>query len=121
MWLPLVALYGIRAAAARPDTNEGLSREPGIAAQETGLVSQILSLGRTCFLPALILTHSLTALMTVIVMAIVLAIFVLLRHREGLVSRFFGWIHSGWDCSCRHTSVFLVYLACPVGVENGSE
>ncbi len=87
MWLPLVALYGIRAAAARPKTNVGLSREPGIAAQEQGSYRKFLAWAGLAF-ACLILTHSLTALMTVIVMAIVLAMFVLLRHREGLVSRF---------------------------------
>ncbi len=85
MWLPLIAFYGIQAAAA-------LSRqERGATTDAEGL----LQLARTCgtsvakaglAFGGLILTHHLTALMTVMVFAIVLAILALQRHRVDAVS-----------------------------------
>ena len=49
MWLPLVALYGIRAAAARPRIERRTESRAEYCCTGTGLVSQIPSLGRTCF------------------------------------------------------------------------
>ena len=86
MWLPLVALYSIRAAAARSEQNIALSNEPGSSGQEKDSYCKLLTKAGLAF-AGLILTHSLTALMTAIVVAIVLTMFALLRHREGLVSR----------------------------------
>ena len=85
IWLPLVALYGIQAVAARPQREVALRDEPESPEQGPRAYYTLLAKAGLAF-ACLVLTHSLTALMTVIVIAIVLAMLGLLRHREGTVT-----------------------------------
>ena len=85
IWLPLVALYGIQAVAARPQLKIAPKDEPEGPVCERRPYYTSLAKAGVAF-ACLILTHSLTALMTAIVFAIVFIVFYLLRRHEGIVS-----------------------------------
>jgi len=84
IWLPLIALYGIQAVAARPQRNVARRAEPECLERGWRPFYTPLAKAGIAF-ACLILTHTLTALMTVIVFAIVLTILGLLQHRAGIV------------------------------------
>ncbi len=84
IWLPLIALYSIQAVAARPQRNVARRAEPECL--ERGWRPLYTPLAKAGFAFAcLILTHTLTALMTVIVFVIVFTTLALLQHRAGIV------------------------------------
>ncbi len=85
--LPLVAQYGVQAVAARPQWNVARRDRPDCSDRKRRPYFTALAKAGVAF-ACLILTHSLTALMTVIVFAIVLVLFGLVRHREGVLSFF---------------------------------
>ena len=86
LWLPLVFLYGFQAVAALPRQESVATADAESPLQLARTYGTLLAKAGLAF-SGLILTHHLTALMTVIVFAIVLTIFALLRHREGAVSQ----------------------------------
>lgn len=85
VWLPLISLYGIQAVAALSRQKGGATTDADSRLQRTRSYCTFLAKAGLAF-GGLILTHHLTALMTVIFFAIVLAILVLQRLRVGAVS-----------------------------------
>ncbi len=85
LWLPLVSLYGIQAVAALSRQESGATIDAESQLQRARTYATFLAKAGLAF-GGLILTHHLTALMTVMVFAIVLAILALQRHRVGAVS-----------------------------------
>ena len=85
MWLPLVSFYGIQAVAALSRQESGATIDAESQLQRARTYATFLAKAGLAF-GGLILTHHLTALMTVMVFAIVLAILALQRHRVDAVS-----------------------------------
>ena len=85
LWLPLISFYAVQAVAARSQQANGATTDADSLLQRARSYGTFLAKAGIAF-GCLILTHHLTALMTVIVLAIVLAILSLLRHRVGAVS-----------------------------------
>ena len=85
MWLPLVALYGVQAVASHSHLENGARIDAAGRLQRARTYGPFLAKAGLA-LSGLILTHHLTALMTVIFFAVVLAILALQRHRGGAVS-----------------------------------
>lgn len=85
MWLPLVALYGIQAVAVLSRQESGVTIDAESQLQPARTYGTFMAKAGLA-LSGLILTHHLTALMTMIIFAIVLAILALQRHRLGAVS-----------------------------------
>ena len=85
MWLPLISLYGIQAVAALSRQESGVETDAEIRLQRVRTFGTYLAIAGLGF-GGLILTHHLTALMTVIFFAIVLAILALQRLRVSAVS-----------------------------------
>jgi len=85
MWLPLISLYGIQAVAALSRQENGATIDAESSLQRARAYGTLLAKAGLAF-GGLILTHHLTALMTVMVFAIVLAFLALQRYRVGAVS-----------------------------------
>ena len=85
LWLPLVSLYGLQAVAALSRQESGATIDAASPLQRARTYGTFLAKAGLAF-SGLILTHHLTALMTVFFFAVVLAIFALQRHRVGVVS-----------------------------------
>ncbi|MDE0632097.1 MAG: hypothetical protein OXH73_11400 [Caldilineaceae bacterium] len=85
MWLPLVSFYGIQAVAALSRQGNGATVDAESSLQRARAYGTLLAKAGLAF-GGLILMHHLTALMTVMVFAIVLALLALQRYRVGAVS-----------------------------------
>lgn len=85
LWLPLVSFYGIQAVAALSRQESGETIDADSQIQRARIYATLLAKAGLAF-GGLILTHHLTALMTVMVFVIVLAILAVQRLRVDAVS-----------------------------------